>query len=86
MKPKKFNKRLSLNKKTIADLNNGQLDNVKGGLTQEPCPGTIEPCLLTQRTCTCDTCPSGGLRYACCETAGELTCHPETICGSLPCC
>ncbi len=31
MKIKKFNKRLSLNKKTIADLNNKEMKNLHGG-------------------------------------------------------
>jgi hypothetical protein len=31
MKSKKFEKKLALNKKTIADLSNGQLKQVKGG-------------------------------------------------------
>jgi len=87
MKPKKFNKKLVLRKKTIADLSNGRLDNVKGGFTPSPCHISDDTCLITCRTCnTCDTCPSAGLRIACCETVGELTCYPETICGSLPCC
>ncbi len=33
MRTKKFNKKLSLNKKTIAVLNNGELDSAKGGGT-----------------------------------------------------
>lgn len=91
MKPKKFTKRLALNKKTIADLNSGQLDKVIGGFSPIPCPGSEETCLLTCRTCTCDTCPSDGLRYACCVTLGEQTCivnctYQGTICGSQPCC
>jgi len=86
MKPKKFSKRLSLNKKTIADLNNGQLDNVKGGLTQNPCPGTVD-CPFSY------TCPSGGLRGQCCEPYSEDTCLRfscdtclETNCNSGACC
>ncbi len=43
MKQKKVGKRFGLNKKTVANLNNNQLNDVKGGVYQN--------C-----TCTCDTC------------------------------
>jgi natural product precursor len=31
MSPKQFSRKLILNKKTIANLNNGEMNNVKGG-------------------------------------------------------
>lgn len=73
MKSKNFKKKLVLNKKTIADLNNGQLGLVKGGV--------IPPSLLTdcfpkcpQPTYveTCLTCLS-----ECFYTGGCATCGPE---------
>ena len=39
MKAKNFNKKLSLNKKTIVDLNNNALTEVLGG---DPQPGTTK--------------------------------------------
>ncbi len=37
MKPKRFNKKLFLNKKTISNLDNYQMDYVRGGLTGPNC-------------------------------------------------
>ena len=51
MKPKKIEKKLFLNKKTIAHLNNGQLREVKGGDTTV----TLDTC-QTYCSCTCETC------------------------------
>jgi natural product precursor len=52
MKTKKMSKRLSLNKKTITDLNDSELNSVRGGIdTGYSCPGhcdTIESCGPTQ--------------------------------------
>ena len=50
MKTKEIKKKLFLNKKTIAHLNNGQLGHAKGGLTIS-CH-TCETC-ETCNTCTC---------------------------------
>jgi natural product precursor len=52
MKTKKLNKRLSLNKKTIADLNKGELKHVHGGNI------IVKPATLTAAMCggTCVTC------------------------------
>jgi len=36
MKTKKFTKKLTLNKNTIADLSNEQLNQVKGGCASKP--------------------------------------------------
>jgi hypothetical protein len=62
MKPKKFSKKLGLNKKTIANLNGDMMGIVKGGIT------------VTEITCdtqcgqrTCQTCP---------ETCYTI-CHPQ---------
>ena len=40
MKTKKFNKTLVLNKKTIANLKNGEMKKVQGGKTCPPCTGS----------------------------------------------
>jgi natural product precursor len=57
MKPK-FNQKLSLNKKTIANLRGAEMKNVKGGITAfyETC--TCESYCCTGHTCViigCDT-------------------------------
>jgi hypothetical protein len=49
MKTKDFKKRLTLNKKTIANLNNGQLAQAKGGIQTISCD-TCDTCE------TCETC------------------------------
>lgn len=78
MKPKK----LSLNKKTISNLNFDQLGRIVGGIDDTRiCPFT-ETCGPTCETCvTCNSCVS-------CATCGPLvTCYPGggcTIKGTCP--
>ncbi|MCD4665287.1 MAG: class I lanthipeptide [Bacteroidales bacterium] len=43
MKKKKFNEKLVLNKKTVANLNAKELDNLRGG-TEDPPPTIIQIC------------------------------------------
>lgn len=52
MKTKKFNKKLALNKKTIARLDNQEMEHFKGGAVRR----TIRPCWLyeTHEFHTCD--------------------------------
>jgi hypothetical protein len=52
MKPKKVEKKLFLNKKTVADLNNQQMNRLRGGI---PTTGTGEVCCPSE-TCSCETC------------------------------
>ncbi len=69
MKPKKLKRKLSLNKKTIADLSNGNMGLVLGGrpATSNICP--ITQCGCPTDTCTCQTCET-------CQTcAGQYTCN-----------
>jgi hypothetical protein len=61
MKTKNFNKKLTFNKKTVADLNNLQLGRVMGYGTG------VEPNLLTDYTCIA-TCP------ATCDVSCNGTC------------
>jgi hypothetical protein len=61
MKPKKFQKKLTLNKKTIADLSNGQLGKIKGGALTLPtrcrCVDSVDVCWVpTEAPETCITC------------------------------
>ena len=63
MKTKKFQKKLTLNKKTIVDLNNGEMKGAQGG-ADEPsippffCPITFYNCFTVDVGNTC--CPLGG--------------------------
>ena len=66
MKPKKVEKKLFLNKKTVADLNNQQMIGLRGGKTSED---SVEVCCITQ-TCTC---------YSDCGTC-ESKCLPICFC------
>lgn len=65
MKAKKFHRKLSLNKKTVAHLNNGQMDDVLGGankttttapLCQFSCVDTCRITCDCTETCTCSEC------------------------------
>ena len=71
MKQKKFNKKLSLNKKTIANLNNGEKRHVYGGkeTVANKCLDS-NYCIVfdSNETCTCDTCTCDATCPASCET------------------
>lgn len=81
MKPQKLQKKLYLNKKTIADLSVGQLEKIMAGIEETVFPCEIPPTnRITFCTPTCNTCVS-------CETCGDtcvVTCVPNgcTIKGS----
>lgn len=74
MKTKKVEKKLFLNKKTIAHLNNGQLGQAKGGGPTTTCD-TCETC-LTYCSCTCETCVPTGVdpTEVTCNCTGHKTC------------
>ena len=57
MKTKKFDKKLILNKKTVAHLGNSQLDAVKGGIIGNYVAGPLK---------TLFTCPQTGIPCAGC--------------------
>jgi natural product precursor len=61
MKNKNFNKKLVLNKKTIVDLDNTEMNNLRGGVETE----TPTIC-RTRCVSNCDTCPTVGLRTCDC--------------------
>jgi hypothetical protein len=72
MKSKNFKKKLVLNKKSIADLNNGQLGLVKGGMIAPPsllplCTVTCQTqCIYTGYCATCVLgCPTYTLEPIC---------------------
>ena len=61
MKTKQFNKKLSLNKKTVANLNNGDMNAVQGGqsLVKDTCSldtGGGFTCDITRCASVCPTC------------------------------
>ena len=67
MKTKKITKKLNLNKKTVADLNNGELMNAHGGILVTAINSN---CILCTHTCgyTClNTCVS-------CDPTGNPLC------------
>jgi hypothetical protein len=61
MKPKTFEKKLSLNKKTIANLKDDELSHAVGGINEPP----------TEHTCMANTCPTD-----CGTCATHCTCAP----------
>lgn len=67
MKQKKFGKKLNLNKKTIAVLNNAQINAARGG-------GTVLFQTLPGRN-TCCTC---GVECPNCDTGGDNSCSDYT--------
>lgn len=66
MKTKKFAKKLVLNKETIADINFGKMDKVRGGMikttavpdTIDPCDHTVCNCTYTYTACFQSRCPN----------------------------
>ena len=72
MKTKKFSKKLELNKKTIANLNNEALNSVKGGRVTVTCP---DECITNEPGCTA----------AGCITIVEPECFNPTKVTKYPC-
>ena len=75
MKPKKVEKKLFLNKKTVANLSNRQMTHLRGGLFTGDT--TVEVCCYTKdATClnTCQTC------YTDCD---QDSCEICTLCTRL---
>ncbi len=70
MKAKKFNKRLSLNKKTIANLNGGMMGNVYGGiiLPTKPPAATCLECTTNETIYPCETCYTCETCVTMCDT------------------
>ena len=67
MKTKKFNKRLTLNKKTVSDLNDKEMKDLHGGAgTFGSCAYTCSPC--DTRFQTCLPCPRIQTEYETCFT------------------
>lgn len=79
MKPKEFQKRLVVNKKTVAHLNNGEMKVINGGALVETagiCPSP-EPLPTAAHYHTCD--PACGTAPSVCDS---YTGNPQ----SNPCC
>jgi hypothetical protein len=74
MKTKKFKQKLSLQKTTVANLNNPEMNNAKGGTGNPPMTTTDHPyCPDTRYPCdTCDNCTGGPS----CQTI-ILSCTPD---------
>jgi natural product precursor len=69
MKTKKFAKKLALNKRTIASLNNGEMNKVLGGTTD---PHRTCGCPLDTANCTPNTCDPGTV---CASCPGQPYCY-----------
>jgi len=60
MKTKAFSKKLTLNKTTIAHLDNGEMKVIHGGIRTALCPSWLKTdcdCLTIEPTCPTNTCP-----------------------------
>ncbi len=59
MKTKKFNKKLTLNKKTVVNLDSSNMNGVQGGIveTYYTCPTNLTHC-RTRCATYCPLCPS----------------------------
>lgn len=72
MKPKVFIKRLLLNKKTVAHLNNRTMKGVNGGGECDSFTTTCFPCQFIESYCgggaTCPTLTGNPQSDPCCET------------------
>jgi len=47
---RKLSKKLSLNKKTVVDLNDKTMKNILGGVSESYCYTNCKTCLLSERT------------------------------------
>lgn len=64
MKPKNFNKKLTLNKKTISHLGNSEMDNVYAGNQTQ----TLDICCTMQTLCPCvETKDPSIIPHICCH-------------------
>lgn len=61
MKKRKFNKKLALNKNTVANLDNREMNGLLAGMDKpiEPVPETIRFCLSVTCISVCDSALSG---------------------------
>jgi natural product precursor len=75
MKTKKFEKKLSLNKKTIANLNNGDMKHLQGGIKPTGC--TCPFCRVTENS----LCPTAAITCQTCDTKAP----PGQQCEGPPC-
>lgn len=78
MKSKKFNKKLSLNKNTVSNLNVRKMALVKGG--DMPPLTAVTNCDMTCLTRCLQTCYD----FTCAADCTDSAC--VTVCGSNPCC
>jgi len=72
MKIKKFDKKLTLNKKTISDLNNGQMKHAYGGAPSDVVYKLTAPIIPPPPVYTCYSCPNCPVDSACPDNCMEL--------------
>ncbi len=77
---KSFNKKLVVNKKTVANLNSNQMNNVRAGEGSffEECNTDIYLCQNTYKFCPTYTCPCVTINPDLCEQPRTYTCPPKT--------
>jgi len=91
MKTKAFKKKLALNKKTIVNLSNGHMGNIKGGDIQTgsghpPCEISCGCVTLKFTGCelcltyTCETCETCVTCVTCQTCDGQYTCDIQVQC------
>jgi hypothetical protein len=74
MKTKNFNKKLVLSKRTVVNLDDSQMDHLRGGIGTRTCTYAGEP------TCTCyetywkENCPTTSNNPLLCVTEIDLCC------------
>ena len=76
---KSFSRKLSLNKKTIVNLQDDAMQNAKGGISADACQTSLY--IACVNTCGC-TLSIAICRYTCGCTLTECA----TACNSNPCC
>jgi hypothetical protein len=77
MKTKTFKKKLTLNKKTVVNLNNSELNDVKGGCATEvqscPLPNTSNYMMICETCCgTCSGCKTLPLTNCTCNDSCDI--------------
>jgi hypothetical protein len=82
VKPKNFKRKLNLNKKTVVDLNTGEMKNVfgKGALKSQTITGCDCVVICLEPTYTCETCNGVTCIGETCPTSGG----PTVVCCVQP--
>ena len=86
MRPKRFSKKLSLNKKTVVNLNTGKMNDIRGGRPSEPGTWCVEQSIpqtvCYQNTCNAASCgpPCTNPVYSCFDISCYSYMYPVCPC------